>query len=108
MLSSLAKDIPLSEAHKEIDRRRSRSPRQLADELAQIYGHDFNQVTYIQSLALIARMRLGDQADVIRLAEPYVNGSKDSLTGPIRWFLPDISCSANWPSGLETRATSNW
>jgi rhamnogalacturonyl hydrolase YesR len=82
MLSALPQDIPPSEAHKEIDRRRSRTPRQLADELAQIYGHDFNQVTYIQSLALIARLRLGDQADVIRLAEPYVNGSKDSLTRP--------------------------
>jgi rhamnogalacturonyl hydrolase YesR len=76
------KDIPLSEAHKEIERRRSRSPRQLAEELAQIYGHDLNQVTYIQSLALIARLRLGDVADVVRLAEPYANGSKDSLARP--------------------------
>jgi rhamnogalacturonyl hydrolase YesR len=50
--------------------------------LAAIYGHDLNQVTYIQALALIARMRLGDTADVVRLAEPYANGSKDSLLRP--------------------------
>ncbi len=82
ILSVLPKEIPPSDAHKEIDRRRSRLPRQFADELAQIYGHDLGQVTYIQSLALIARLRLGEQADVIRLAEPYANGSKDSLARP--------------------------
>src|SRR5262249_41712673 len=74
--------VPLSDARKEIERRRSRSPRQLADELAKLYGHNFDQVTYIQALALIARVRLGDTADVVRLAEPYVNGSKDSLARP--------------------------
>ncbi|HLH31813.1 MAG TPA: glycoside hydrolase family 88 protein, partial [Terriglobia bacterium] len=82
MLNSVPKDIPASEARREIERRRSRSPRQLAEELAQIYGHDLNQVTYIQSLALIARLRLGETADVVRLAEPYANGSKDGLTRP--------------------------
>src|SRR5262249_570130 len=69
ILTAVPKDMSTSEAHKELDRRRSRSPRQLADELAGIYGHDLNQVTYIQALALIARMRLGDTADVVRLAE---------------------------------------
>jgi len=82
ILSSVPKDISRSDARKEIDRRRSRTPRQLADELAQIYGHNLDQVTYIQALALIARIRLGDMADVVRLAEPYVNGSKDSLLRP--------------------------
>jgi hypothetical protein len=42
ILSSVAKNIPPSDAHREIDRRRSRSPEQLADELAQIYGHNFD------------------------------------------------------------------
>jgi unsaturated rhamnogalacturonyl hydrolase len=74
--------IPPSEAHQEIERRRARSPRQLADELAQFYGHDFNQVIYINSLALIAQIRLGHIADVQKLVEPYVNGSKDSLARP--------------------------
>ena len=82
ILSSVAKDIPASEAHRELERRRSRSPKQLADELAQIYGHNFDQITYIPGLALIARLRLGDTADIVRLAEPYANGSKDSLGRP--------------------------
>src|SRR5204863_2736308 len=63
-------------------RRRSRTPRQLADELPQIYGHDLYQITYIQALPLLARIRLGDTADVVRLAEPYASGSKDSLVRP--------------------------
>ena len=82
ILASLSTAIPASDARKEIEWRRSRSPRQLADELAQIYGHNLDQITYIQGLALIARTRLGDMADVIRLAEPYANGSKDSLVRP--------------------------
>ena len=44
-LLSLPRDIPLSEAHAEINRRRARSPRQLAEELGQYFGHDFNQLT---------------------------------------------------------------
>lgn len=71
-----------SEAHAELERRRARSPRQLADELAQHYGHDFDQPWYIGAIALIARVRLGDLADVQRLVEPYVDGTKDSLARP--------------------------
>jgi rhamnogalacturonyl hydrolase YesR len=82
ILSSVAKTITPSDAHRELDRRRSRSPKQLAEELAQIYGHNFDQITYIPGLALIARIRLGETADVVRLAEPYANGSKDSLGRP--------------------------
>jgi rhamnogalacturonyl hydrolase YesR len=74
--------IEKSEARAELERRRARSPRQLADELAQHYGHDFDQPWYIGAIALIARMRLGDVADVQRLAEPYVDGTKDSLARP--------------------------
>jgi unsaturated rhamnogalacturonyl hydrolase len=82
ILKSLPRDIQASEARKEIERRRMRSPRQLLDELSQIYGHNLDQVTYIQSLALIARIRAGAVADAIRLAEPYANGSRDSLARP--------------------------
>src|SRR5262245_28954938 len=82
ILSGIPTDLRPSDARKEILRRRSRTPRQLADELAQVYGHNLDQVTYIQSLALIARIGLGDAADVVRIAEPYVNGSKDSLQRP--------------------------
>ena len=50
-----AADVPMSEAHRELERRRARSPRQLAEELAQHYGHDFDQPLYIGAIALIAR-----------------------------------------------------
>ncbi len=82
ILSALPAAIPVSEAHREIDRRRTRSPRQLAEELGQYYGHDFNPPWYIQAVALIGQLRLGHLEDVKRLAEPYVNGTKDSLAQP--------------------------
>ncbi|HYL36018.1 MAG TPA: glycoside hydrolase family 88 protein [Bryobacteraceae bacterium] len=76
------KTIPPSEAHHEIERRLRRTPRQLAEELAQYYGHDFDQAAYIQAVALIGQLRLGHQADVERLVSPFVDGSKDSLARP--------------------------
>ncbi len=79
ILKSLPKQIPASEAHREIERRRARTPRQLADELAQFYGHDFDQPTYIPGMALIAQMRLGNMAEVEKLAAPYTNATKDPL-----------------------------
>jgi hypothetical protein len=60
-------DIPRSEAGLEIERRRARSPRQVAQELATHYGRDFDQPWYIGAIALIARIRLGDVDDVRRL-----------------------------------------
>ena len=71
-----------SAAHLEMDRRRARKPRALADELAQFYGHDFNQPVYIQAIALIAQIRLGHLDEVKKLVEPYVDGTKDSLQRP--------------------------
>jgi rhamnogalacturonyl hydrolase YesR len=77
-----AGSITKSEARVELDRRRARSPRQLASDLAQRYGRDFDQPLYIGAIALVARTKLGDTADVQRLVEPWVNGSKDSLARP--------------------------
>lgn len=71
--------VPKSDAHREIERRRARSPRQVAEELAMHYGRDFDMPWYIGAIALIARARLGDADDVRRLVEPYVDGTKDSL-----------------------------
>ena len=71
--------IAQSEARQEIERRRARSPRQVAEELATHYGRDFDMPWYIGAIALIARLRLGDLDDVRRLVEPYVDGTKDSL-----------------------------
>lgn len=71
-----------SEARLELQRRLARTPRELAGELAQHYGHDFEQPWYIAAVALVARLRLGQVQDVQRLAEPWVNGTKDSLARP--------------------------
>ena len=82
LLQSLSAPIVVSDAHRELDRRRRRSPRTVADELAQVYGHDFNQPTYIQATALVAQLRLGNTAEVLRLAEPYLSGSRDPFAMP--------------------------
>jgi unsaturated rhamnogalacturonyl hydrolase len=74
--------IGMSEADTELDHRRARSPRQLAEELAQRYGREFDQPLYIGAIALVARLRLGLVDDVKRLVEPWVNGTKDSLARP--------------------------
>ena len=79
-LLSLPRAIPPSEARIEINRRRARSPLQLAQELGQYFGHDFNQLTYIPGMALIAQMRLGHVPEVERLASPYLDPSKDILS----------------------------
>ena len=68
-----------SEAHQEIARRLERKPRQVAEELARYYGHDFDQPAYIQAIALIGQLRVGHLADVERLVSPFAEGSKDSL-----------------------------
>jgi rhamnogalacturonyl hydrolase YesR len=75
-------DLRRSEAHREMSRRLARTPRQLADELAETYGHDFDQPLYIQALALVAQSRLGHVYDVRTLVEPYINGTKNSLERP--------------------------
>jgi unsaturated rhamnogalacturonyl hydrolase len=71
--------IPQSEAHAEILRRRARTPGQVAEQLAEVYGREFDMPWYIGAIALIGRARLGDVADVQRLVEPYVDGTRDSL-----------------------------
>ena len=78
MLDSLPKDIGTSDAHREITRRLSRSPQQLADELAMVYGHDFDQLTYLPGMALIGQMRLGHVAEVQQLAARCLDG-RDNL-----------------------------
>jgi rhamnogalacturonyl hydrolase YesR len=79
ILRAIPKQIAASDARKELDRRRSRTPRQVAEELAKVYGHDFDQPVYIPAMALISRLRLGQTADVTALVAPYVDGAKNSL-----------------------------
>ena len=82
ILQSLTTPIASSEAHRELDRRRGRSPRVMADELAKVYGHEFRQNTYIEAMALIAQLRLGNTAEVMKLAEPWLNGTQDPFARP--------------------------
>jgi rhamnogalacturonyl hydrolase YesR len=77
-----ASDLAISDAHHEMDRRLARTPRELADDLANYYGHDFDQPLYIQAIALIAQARLGHVEDVQQLVEPYVSGAKNILERP--------------------------
>ena len=79
ILAAVTGTIAPSPARLEIERRRARTPRQVADEYSQVYGHDFDQPTYIPGMALISQIRLGHTTDVARLAAPYLDGSKSSL-----------------------------
>lgn len=79
LLRSIPKEIAISDAHREKDRRLSRTPHQLAEELSQFYGHDFNPPIYIPAMSLIGRLRLGQQDNVAAIVAPYIDGSKDSL-----------------------------
>lgn len=82
ILRSLTGPIPISDARLEISRRQKRTPRELAEQLGKVYGHEFDQPTYISAMALIAQLRLGNTAEVVRLAESYLNGSVDSFARP--------------------------
>jgi rhamnogalacturonyl hydrolase YesR len=79
LLSSLPPRLPKSEAHLELERRLARSPHQIAEQLAEYYGHDFNDPVYIPAMALIGRLRLGSLEDVERLAAPFADGTRDAL-----------------------------
>ncbi len=74
--------VAMSEAHQEIARRLTRTPRALAEELARVYGHDFTQPNYIAAVALVSRLRLGERDAVESLLTPYLTGQKDSFARP--------------------------
>jgi rhamnogalacturonyl hydrolase YesR len=82
ILDTLTTPIERSEAHHELERRLARSPRDMAEQLARVYGLDFKQPNYIAAMALISRLRLGAQADVFQLTEPYLTGASDSFARP--------------------------
>jgi unsaturated rhamnogalacturonyl hydrolase len=75
-----------SAARKELQRRRKRSPAEVATELAKVYGHNLKSVAYIPALALVGRVRLGGLTnddshlkDVLKIVEPYASVEKSSL-----------------------------
>ena len=75
------KEIASSEAHREKDRRLARSPRGVADELAKVYGREFNDLTYIPGMGLIGQLRLGQTSEVQALVAPFVDGPKAGTPG---------------------------
>jgi unsaturated rhamnogalacturonyl hydrolase len=82
LIALRAADTPKSAAHREVERRLARDPHDLLAELAEKYGHEFADPTYINAIALLGRLKLG-QIDAVRaLVEPYVDGTKDSLARP--------------------------
>ena len=81
-LQSITAPITFSSAHQEIERRLTRSPRALAEELARIYGHEFKQPNYIAAMALVSRLRLGERDEVGRVLAPYLEGAQDSFARP--------------------------
>ena len=77
----------VSPARKELQSRLDRTPLQVAQQLAKVYGQDLRSVTYIPALAAIAQARLAklteDEqrlATVHKLAVPYVEGKKSART----------------------------
>jgi rhamnogalacturonyl hydrolase YesR len=81
VLAALQPDVRLgaAPARDEIDARRLRTPAQLANELAPIYGQSFDIPIYTDGMALIAHLGLGNLDHVERIVAPYVDGSQDSL-----------------------------
>jgi unsaturated rhamnogalacturonyl hydrolase len=79
ILDALTEPIAPSPAHQELESRSGRSPKALAEQLARVYGRDFAQPTYIAAMAIISRLRLGEQADAEQLAAPYLAGTTDSF-----------------------------
>lgn len=82
VLDAITAPIQSSEVHRELQRRMARSPRELAEQLARVYGRDFSQPTYIAAMALVSRLRLGELADVSPLVAPYLTGARDSFARP--------------------------
>ena len=70
-----------SPARRQIQTRLERTPLQVAEQLAAVYGHQLPSVVYIPAVALIGRLRLGGLTadttileDIERIASPYLDG----------------------------------
>jgi unsaturated rhamnogalacturonyl hydrolase len=81
-LQTVTESVPASASRQEIDRRLKRSPRAFAAELAAVYGRDFAQPNYIAAMAVISRLRLGEQDTVRELLAPYLDGITNSFARP--------------------------
>ena len=81
LLRLIPTDPEPSPAHIELEARRAQTPLEFANRLAPIYGQSFDPPIYIDGMALIAHLGLGDLEHVEALAAPYINGVRDSLGG---------------------------
>jgi unsaturated rhamnogalacturonyl hydrolase len=66
--------------------RLARSPREVAEQLAKVYGHKLDQVAYIPALPLVAKLRLSEltgdashREEVARIVAPYLSGQKSPI-----------------------------
>ena len=91
----LAQPFELSPARREIQSRLARTPREVATQLAAVYGHELPNVVYIPAVALIGRLRLGELtgdrshlADVERIVKPYLDGAPTLGEQPTSSHLP--------------------
>ena len=64
----------------------ARSPHEVAEQLAKVYGHKLDQVAYIPALPLVAKLRLSEltgdashREEVARIVAPYLAGEKSPL-----------------------------
>ncbi len=76
---AMGDNIAKSPARIEIESRQARSPRDVALQMAKVYGKELDQVAYIPAFAVWGRLRLGELAHAEALAAPYINGQKNSL-----------------------------
>ena len=63
-----------SPAKMQLKHRIARTPLDLAEQLASIYGYDFSTPVYVPGMSLIGRLRLGYIDEVEELLAPYHNG----------------------------------
>ena len=59
-LSFLCVSLPAFAAPADESGQLDRSPRQVAEQLADVYGHKLDQVAYIPALPLVAKLRLSE------------------------------------------------
>ncbi|MDA1371677.1 MAG: glycoside hydrolase family 88 protein [Proteobacteria bacterium] len=64
--------LPTSPARVEFNRRISRTPQQLAAQLAESYGYDFSTPAYVPGMSVIGRLRLGATEAVAELISDYL------------------------------------
>ena len=65
-----------SAARQELTRRLQRSPQQVAESLAQYYGHEFPTPVYVPGMSLIGRMKLGEFDAIENLIQSYLSGAE--------------------------------